>query len=320
MVALISRVRRHFLALLRPIWVPLVLLPFFVAFNVKADEVTSAVLSPQAISTGIAGYLSQIESLEYTISQGLPDGASFSKLRWLEKGYKYRYDIFLKSENKRDFSSSITYDGESAYWFEKGGDRLVIQRLPFEHLDSFLKGARSPLLPFEFLTGKNQRISIESLIRNCTSEEFIERLTIQSQKTQLWHGKQCYSVKIVNSYSRFQNGVVDYIVYFCPEFGFFPVGWESFSKDGEHLLSFYVSEYQDVEMKKGVEKKIRVPLSAVLRNNEIMHDYSLPAADETLTFTDVKINSVDDSEFTPDPLNVSYIEDRDANVLIEIPK
>jgi hypothetical protein len=304
----------------------------------KAVAVEQPPLTTSDILLQLGSFVAKITSLDYTETFGdFPDG-DYSRTIWQEMGDEYHFDWISvsKSYPNRNSEMHVSYDGEHGYHYEPEKNRVSIQKSPFESLEEgYTSEVRGPLIAFEFLESKSLvRVKLKTLKAADVLASVVTRSVLEPDKNRSWFGHPCVAIKISDGYDRWDHQPVDFVAYFSPDFGLYPVAWEMYNKNGNLVKSFWVKKFKVVSLNPDGKLGFSYPEVATLRNNVNVHavrpDLSpnLPhdevdtigGCDEGIRFSDLKINTLSKDDFTFDPSIASSIYDLDAKTLITIPK
>jgi hypothetical protein len=288
-------------------------------------------------------FVAGVNSLDYSETRGDPKG-DHSRIHWQEMGDYSRIEDFepnLDSKGSRagNFQVILSYDGDHGYDYTPGGDRLRIQKRPFENrMEGYSSGLYGPLMAFEFLDKRIRssggRVTLQTLKSADALRAVAARAVLEPDKNRSWFGHPCIAVKIFGGNNRFDSQQpVDFVVYFATDSDLYPVAWEMYKK-GQLYQSFWVMKFTAIPLNNDGKLVFRYPELAKFRCNAFVHftrpDLSsngqhlevpfISGADENLTLPDLKINTLSKENFTLDPSMVLYIEDLDAHKLIRVPR
>jgi len=285
-----------------------------------------------------AQYFADVHSVEYTIQSGdEKKGDFFSKVLWKEMGNKYLFDYHLINRpNRQEEKVLVSYDGEHAFDYGQADDVMFIQKAPMSQFNPMISDTvdDGPFFAFRFLAPRRKRGGIGEMYSESTLKSVAERATLEPGKNRTWGGHPCLAVKISDAYDRTSHKAVDYVVYFATDCALFPIAWEMFSKDGHLDTTFRVKQFKTIPMAGGGEHlSFRYPEVAYVRSIPIVERFVAkgvppPVDDETFTegldgilsFPDLKINHLQQSDFTLDPSMARHINDLDSKIDIAVPK
>jgi hypothetical protein len=304
-----------------------------VSFGQEATAVTAAsIILKQAL------YFADVHSVEYTIKSGEEEkGDFFSKVLWKEMGNKYFLDYhFINRPGKKEVKLLVSYDGEHGFDYQQDGDFMSIQKKPLSQYNPIIADLidDGPFFAFRFMVRRDMRERVEEMSSESTLKSVAERATLEPGKNRSWGGHPCIAVRISDGYDRTRHKVVDYVVYFATDCALYPIAWEMFSKQGHLETTFRVKQLKTLPTTGGDERSsFRYPGVAYLRSSQalerrITNGFPAPIDDETFTegldgilsYPDLRINHLQQSDFALDPSMASNIIDLDTKKIIVVPK
>ncbi len=232
---------------------------------------------------------------------------------------KYWYRYINTGNGGADMDMTVSYDGERAYKRFNAGERIAVRSVPFSNLNKFINGSRSPLLVFDFLRSPGGSGTIASLVSAENIADLLERTETVPDSPGKVNGFEVVTARIKNGFDRFTEESVDYVVFFCPAIGFFPVGWEKYRGDGSFKVGFYVKKFRTLTSEGDPQKSFTYP-SLAAYSSVPLEQMAGDNTGEEVSFPDISIDKIDDSEFSLDVAAVDLIEDLDTNTVITIPK
>jgi hypothetical protein len=304
-----------------------------VSFGQEATTATAA-----SIILKQAQYFADVHSTEYTIQSGDEEkGDFFSKVLWKEMGNRYLFDYhFINRPGKVEVKMLVSYDGEHAFDYQQDDNVMSIQKAPLSQYNPIIANLidSGPFLAFRFMVQRDMREGVEEMSSESTLKSVAGRATLEAGKDRIWGGHPCVAVKVSDGYDRIRHRVVDYVVYFATDCGLFPVAWEMFSKQGHLEMTFRVKQFKTISTAGGVgHLSFRYPEVAYVRSIELVErfvakGFPAPVDDETFTegldgilsFPDLRINHLQQSDFTLDPSIAGIIDDLDSKKGIVVPK
>jgi hypothetical protein len=306
-------------------------------WETKAAADEKPPLTASDVLSRLGSFVAGVTSLDYSETKGQLSG-DYSRTVWQEMGDSYHFDWNYGSKDNPAQNSEVhvSYDGEHGTNYDPGNNRLDIQKMPFERLEAgYTSRLYGPLLPFEFLQSQSfLRVKLKTLKSADVLASVVARATLDPDKNRSWFGHPCIAIKISNGYDRWDRQPVDFVAYFSPDFGLFPVAWEMYNKNGDLAKSFWIKKLKVVSLSPDSKIAFYYPEVATFRNNATVHFFrpdlspNLPheeidyiwGSDQPTTFPDLKINSLSQDNFTFDPSIVSIIHDLDAKKVISVPR
>lgn len=272
-----------------------------------------------------------LESIEYTETIGKVEEGEFMRTAWRQMGNKYFFKYLNQSkERSLPWELTVSYDGERAYKYVPEADMLFTQSTPFLEANRYIQSLRGPLMAFEFAGTKDVHIGLDSLKSTEFLSSVVPRCTFVPDKNRSWGDHNSIAVKVVDGYNRWTRESVDFIVYFAPDLGLFPIAWEMFNEQDQIVLSFWVDQMEKIKFP-GSDTVVNFPKSALFRNNRTARSLDLKITplsegapitgiDERLNYPDLRLNMLSEDDFVIDPSTVNRIFDFNAKTLITVPK
>jgi len=208
--------------------------------------------------------------------------------------------------------------------------RKETQKKPFD-VDQMTSGLYGPLMPFDFLSKKGEGQFGVVTLHDLKSLDFLKRAaaraSLEPDRNRSWSNHPCIAVKISGGNNRWDsNASVDFLAYFATDLDLYPVAYEVY-KNGKLAQSFTVVTFTSILLNDDAKHVFRYPELAkgISYNSDNFHT-SAPSGfwaydlDAKSFNPNVKINTLSGDDFKLDPGHASYIEDRDLQKLIPVPR
>lgn len=279
----------------------------------------------------------KICSLSFKLERGSYKASENSEsYSWLEMPpcYTFHYRSYNK-ERKYLFEWLVGFDGATGYKFSPSITQMEISKKGFhDFANALLSKNWTPLNAYDFLLTKGHKGSPLRL-SDLKNQELIDAAALKASEIQGYENpyllvqdavclefKDCYDSKL--------DQAVILRVYFSKKHAFFPIAWEKADPQGNPLVAYFTKG--DAVVVNPGNGKAFLPQKFLVRNLETCRKLKIEikdmkpteafikGIDDSYDFSSVGINTLEVTDFIPDPSMADSILDLDSDVVVKIPK